>query len=135
MGDGSRSDPGQCEIELSLVPPRLRIFQLTPLFCYQIDKKYHLDAMLLSQHMLEDFAFWFGFSDGGSSLWPFLPSFTHLTSTSPSLVTDLRLDDLIVDKDIFRFAFLALRKRWAVPGRYLGVAGLPDRGGSYCGHS
>lgn len=34
----------------------------------QIDKKYHLDAMLLSQHMLEDWAFWFGFSDGGSSL-------------------------------------------------------------------
>ena len=27
-----------------------------------IDKKYHLDAMLLSQDMLTDWAFWFGFS-------------------------------------------------------------------------
>ncbi|KAL7416020.1 mannosyltransferase putative-domain-containing protein [Mrakia frigida] len=68
-----------------------------------IDKKYHLDAMLLSQDMLTDWAFWFGFSDG--------------------------------DKDIFRFAFLALRKRWAVPGRYLGVGGLPSAtaSGSFCG--
>ncbi|CDZ97044.1 Alpha-mannosyltransferase [Phaffia rhodozyma] len=68
-----------------------------------IDKKYHLDAMLLSQHMLEDFKFWFNFSDG--------------------------------DKDIFRFAFLALRKRWGVPGRNLGVGGLPrgTQSGDFCG--
>ncbi|KAL7412567.1 mannosyltransferase putative-domain-containing protein [Mrakia frigida] len=67
-----------------------------------IDKKYHMDAMLLSQHMLEDWPFFFAFSDG--------------------------------DKDIFRFAFLALRKRWAVPGRYLGVGAPPEgRSHSFCG--
>lgn len=30
------------------------------------------------------------------------------------------------DKDMFRFAFLALRKRWAVPGRYVSVGALPS---------
>lgn len=29
-----------------------------------IDKKYHMDALLLSQRMLEDWQFWFNFSDG-----------------------------------------------------------------------
>lgn len=29
------------------------------------------------------------------------------------------------DKDMFRFAFLALRKRWGVPGRYVSVGALP----------
>lgn len=62
--------------------------------------QYHLDTMLLSQHMLEDWPFWFNFSDG--------------------------------DKDIFRFAFLALRKRWGVPGRYLGAGSLPGGQHSTC---
>lgn len=41
------------------------------------------------------------------------------------------------DKDVFRFAFLALRKRWAVPGRYVGAGGLPGRtaSGDHCGLS
>ncbi|EIW68801.1 hypothetical protein TREMEDRAFT_71915 [Tremella mesenterica DSM 1558] len=41
------------------------------------------------------------------------------------------------DKDIFRWALLALRKRWAVPGRWVGAAALP-RGtlsGEFCSHS
>lgn len=68
-----------------------------------IDKKYHLDALLLSQKMLEDWKFWFNFSDG--------------------------------DKDVFRFAFLALRKRWGVPGRFVGQAALPSgtASGAFCG--
>lgn len=34
-----------------------------------------------------------------------------------------------------RFAFLSLRKRWALPGRYLGAGGLPGRtaSGEHCG--
>lgn len=48
-----------------------------------IDKKIHLDVLLLSQWMMEEsrFRFWFNFSDG--------------------------------DKDVFRYAMLALRKRYA----------------------
>ncbi|KIJ26403.1 glycosyltransferase family 71 protein, partial [Sphaerobolus stellatus SS14] len=41
------------------------------------------------------------------------------------------------DKDVFRFAFLSLRKRWALPGRYVGGGGLP-RGtlsGDFCAHT
>lgn len=29
------------------------------------------------------------------------------------------------DKDMFRYAMLALRKRWGVPGRYVSVGALP----------
>jgi len=70
-----------------------------------IDKRRHLDAMLLSLYMLTDWKFWFYFSDG--------------------------------DKDVFRFAMLALRKRWALPGRYVGAGGLPRGTGSgdFCGHT
>lgn len=41
------------------------------------------------------------------------------------------------DKDIFRFALLALRKRWAVPGRWVAPAGFPRRtvSGDFCGHT
>ncbi|MBW0500979.1 hypothetical protein O181_040694 [Austropuccinia psidii MF-1] len=40
------------------------------------------------------------------------------------------------DKDIFRYAMLALRKRWALPGRYLGAAGLSwNTLTGYCGHT
>lgn len=70
-----------------------------------IDKRRHLDAMLLSLYMLTDWQYWFYFSDG--------------------------------DKDVFRFAMLALRKRWALPGRYVGGGGLP-RGtpsGDFCAHT
>ncbi|KAF8577363.1 glycosyltransferase family 71 protein [Ramaria rubella] len=70
-----------------------------------VDKRRHLDAMLLSLYMLTDWKFWFYFSDG--------------------------------DKDVFRFAMLALRKRWALPGRYVGAGGLPrgTSSGSFCGHT
>ncbi|EFP86879.1 hypothetical protein PGT21_029178 [Puccinia graminis f. sp. tritici] len=40
------------------------------------------------------------------------------------------------DKDVFRYAMLALRKRWALPGRYLGAAGLSwNTLSGYCGHT
>ncbi|KAF8309130.1 hypothetical protein DL93DRAFT_2126696 [Clavulina sp. PMI_390] len=70
-----------------------------------IDKRRHLDAMLLSAYMLEDWQFWYYFSDG--------------------------------DKDVFRFSFLALRKRWALPGRWVGAAGLPSGtpSGDFCAHT
>jgi len=70
-----------------------------------IDKRQHLDAMLLSAYMLEDWQFWYYFSDG--------------------------------DKDVFRFSFLALRKRWALPGRWVGAAGLPSgtASGEFCAHT
>ncbi|PLW11897.1 hypothetical protein PCANC_15616, partial [Puccinia coronata f. sp. avenae] len=38
--------------------------------------------------------------------------------------------------DVFRYAMLALRKRWALPGRYLGATGLSwDTLTGYCGHT
>ncbi|GAA5993689.1 hypothetical protein JCM10908_002298 [Rhodotorula pacifica] len=55
----------------------------------------HLDAILLVEHMLKDWEFWFKLSDG--------------------------------DKDLFRYAFLALRKRWGVPARHLSTASWLDR--------
>ncbi|WVR04521.1 hypothetical protein IAU60_001525 [Kwoniella sp. DSM 27419] len=41
------------------------------------------------------------------------------------------------DKDIFRWALLALRKRWAVPGRWVGAAALPSgtASGEFCAHT
>ncbi|WVQ97918.1 hypothetical protein IAU59_005035 [Kwoniella sp. CBS 9459] len=41
------------------------------------------------------------------------------------------------DKDIFRWALLALRKRWAVPGRWVGAAALPSgtASGDFCAHT
>lgn len=41
------------------------------------------------------------------------------------------------DKDLFRWAMLALRKRWGVPGRWVGVAALPGstQSGDHCGHT
>ncbi|KAK4046908.1 hypothetical protein OIO90_006390 [Microbotryomycetes sp. JL221] len=71
-----------------------------------IDKSKHLDALLLSEWMMDSsrFNFWFNFSDG--------------------------------DKDMFRFAFLALRKRWGLPGRYIGVGALPRNSMTgFCGHT
>ncbi|GAA6052517.1 hypothetical protein JCM3770_003805 [Rhodotorula araucariae] len=59
-----------------------------------VRKSAHLDALLLVEHMLRDWRFWFRFSDG--------------------------------DKDLFRYAFLALRKRWAVPARHLSSASWRD---------
>ncbi|GAA5949842.1 hypothetical protein JCM21900_004220 [Sporobolomyces salmonicolor] len=59
-----------------------------------VRKSQHLDALLLVEHMLKDWHFWFGFSDG--------------------------------DKDLFRYAFLALRKRWAIPSRSLASASWVD---------
>ncbi|GAA5998650.1 uncharacterized protein JCM10292_007130 [Rhodotorula paludigena] len=59
-----------------------------------VRKSQHLDALLLVEHWLEDWRFWFQFSDG--------------------------------DKDLFRYAFLALRKRWAVPARHLAAASWLD---------
>lgn len=69
-----------------------------------IDKSKHLDMLLLAEHMLKDWKYWFQISDG--------------------------------DKDVFRYAMLALRKRWALPGRYLGAAGLSwDTLSGFCGHT
>ena len=70
-----------------------------------IDKRRHLDALLLAQYMLINWEYWYYFSDG--------------------------------DKDVFRFSFLALRKRWALPGRYVGAAGLPSgtASGDFCSHT
>ncbi|BGP38267.1 hypothetical protein JCM10450v2_002209 [Rhodotorula kratochvilovae] len=59
-----------------------------------VRKSAHLDALLLVEHMLRDWRFWFRFSDG--------------------------------DKDLFRYAFLALRKRWAVPARHLSSGSWRD---------
>ncbi|KAI5474519.1 alpha 1,2-mannosyltransferase, glycosyltransferase family 71 protein [Pseudohyphozyma bogoriensis] len=71
-----------------------------------IDKSKHLDALLLSEWMMDStrFKFWFNFSDG--------------------------------DKDVFRYAFLALRKRWGVPGRYVagGMFPRPTASGP-CAHT
>jgi hypothetical protein len=41
------------------------------------------------------------------------------------------------DKDVFRFAFLSLRKRWALPGRWVGAGGLPSgtASGEFCAHT
>ncbi|GAA5840711.1 hypothetical protein JCM11251_004188 [Rhodosporidiobolus azoricus] len=59
-----------------------------------IRKSQHLDALILVAHMLQNWPFWFQFSDG--------------------------------DKDLFRYALLALRKRWAVPSRPLSPASWTD---------
>ena len=51
------------------------------------DKKRHLDALILSQIMLEDHKFWFMFSDGGSSsLSLFLFDLPELTFALSSLL-------------------------------------------------
>jgi alpha 1,2-mannosyltransferase len=41
------------------------------------------------------------------------------------------------DKDTFRFAFLALAKRWPVPGRYVSAGALPSgtQSGELCSHT
>jgi len=37
---------------------------------------------------------------------------------------------------MFRYTFLALRKRWGVPGRYVSVGALPSNTMSgFCGHT
>ncbi|BGP30434.1 hypothetical protein JCM10296v2_002189 [Rhodotorula toruloides] len=61
-----------------------------------VRKSDHLDALLVVEHMLRDWRFWFQFSDG--------------------------------DKDLFRYALLALRKRWAIPARHLSSASWTDQG-------
>ncbi|GAA5902632.1 hypothetical protein JCM8208_007024 [Rhodotorula glutinis] len=61
-----------------------------------VRKSQHLDVLLLVEHMLLDWPFWFRLSDG--------------------------------DKDLFRYAFLALRKRWAIPARHLSSASWTDPG-------
>ncbi|GAA6021382.1 hypothetical protein JCM10207_002029 [Rhodosporidiobolus poonsookiae] len=60
-----------------------------------IDKSKHLDALLLAEWMMDSSRFKFWFNFSDG------------------------------DKDMFRFAFLALRKRWGVPGRYVSVGALP----------
>ncbi|GAA5893045.1 hypothetical protein JCM6882_006924 [Rhodosporidiobolus microsporus] len=59
-----------------------------------IRKSQHLDALILVEHMLRNWKFWFQFSDG--------------------------------DKDLFRYALLALRKRWAIPSSPLAPASWTD---------
>ncbi|GAA6037587.1 hypothetical protein JCM8097_006128 [Rhodosporidiobolus ruineniae] len=71
-----------------------------------VDKSRHLDALLLAEWMMD------------SSRAKFWYNFSD------------------GDKDMFRFAFLALRKRWAVPGRYVSVGALPRNTMSgFCGHT
>ncbi|GEM10957.1 alpha 1,2-mannosyltransferase, glycosyltransferase family 71 protein [Rhodotorula toruloides] len=71
-----------------------------------IDKSKHLDALLLAEWMMSSERFEYWFNFSDG------------------------------DKDIFRFAFLALRKRWGVPGRYVSVGALPrDTISGFCGHS
>ncbi|BGO95592.1 hypothetical protein NBRC10512_006759 [Rhodotorula toruloides] len=80
-----------------------------------IDKSRHLDALLLAEWMMssERFEYWFNEPEAHGSV-----------GASQG------------DKDIFRFAFLALRKRWGVPGRYVSVGALPrDTVSGFCGHS
>ncbi|GAA5928911.1 uncharacterized protein JCM15063_004005 [Sporobolomyces koalae] len=55
-----------------------------------IDKRKHSDALILLEHWLSDWKFWFQFSDG--------------------------------DKDLLRYAFLLLRKRWSIPSHTLASA-------------
>ena len=87
-----------------------------------IDKKHHLDTFLLIQYMLE----------------------RHEWVSQPSRCYYLRRRCLFQwfyfsdgDKDIFRWAMLALRKRWGVPGRWVGAAGFPSgtASGEFCGHT
>ncbi|POY72267.1 hypothetical protein BMF94_4701 [Rhodotorula taiwanensis] len=69
-----------------------------------IDKAKHLDALLLAEWMMDRERFSYWFNFSDG------------------------------DKDMFRFAFLALRKRWAVPGRYVSVGALPrDTMSGFCG--
>ncbi|BGP20067.1 hypothetical protein JCM10213_003549 [Rhodosporidiobolus nylandii] len=71
-----------------------------------IDKSKHLDALLLAEWMMDSTRFKWWFSMSDG------------------------------DKDLFRFAFLALRKRFAVPGRYVSVGALPRNTMSgFCGHT
>ncbi|GAA5873215.1 hypothetical protein JCM8547_008603 [Rhodosporidiobolus lusitaniae] len=69
-----------------------------------IDKSKHLDALLLAEWMMDSSRFKFWFNFSDG------------------------------DKDMFRFAMLALRKRWAIPGRYVSVGALPRNTMSgFCG--
>ncbi|KAM0752545.1 hypothetical protein T439DRAFT_286821 [Meredithblackwellia eburnea MCA 4105] len=69
-----------------------------------IDKSRHLDALILSEWMMDSSRFKFNFSDG--------------------------------DKDMFRYSFLALRKRWGVPGKYVTAAALPSNSMTgFCSHT
>ncbi|TNY23116.1 family 71 glycosyltransferase [Rhodotorula diobovata] len=71
-----------------------------------VDKSRNLDALLLAEWMMNTSRYKFWFN----------------------------LSD--GDKDMFRFAWLALRKRWGVPGRYVSVAALPRNTLSgFCGHT
>ncbi|BGP51654.1 hypothetical protein JCM10450v2_007604 [Rhodotorula kratochvilovae] len=71
-----------------------------------VDKRRNLDALLLAEWMMDSSRFKFWFNFSDG------------------------------DKDLFRFAFLALRKRWGVPGRYVSVGALPRNTLSgFCGHT
>ncbi|GAA5992174.1 hypothetical protein JCM11641_007787 [Rhodosporidiobolus odoratus] len=71
-----------------------------------IDKRRNLDALLLAEWMMDSSRFKYWFNMSDG------------------------------DKDMFRFAFLALRKRWGVPGRYVTVGALPRNTMSgFCGHT
>lgn len=87
-----------------------------------IDKRRHLDAMLLSLYMLTDWQYWFYFSDGDKDVFRYV----HANPIS-----------LHYQMFAHRFAMLALRKRWALPGRYVGGGGLPrgTMSGDFCAHT
>ena len=83
-----------------------------------IDKSKHMDTFKLIQYMLE-----------------------HHDYVSPCHQCSCSLPQWFYfsdgDKDIFRWAMLALRKRWAVPGRWVGAAALPwgTASGDFCAHT
>lgn len=77
-----------------------------------IDKRHHLDVLWLIRYMLEHHA------DEDDGLTPGY----------------FRYSD--GDKDLFRWAMLMLRKRWAVPGRWVAAGALPgDTQTGFCGHT
>lgn len=85
-----------------------------------IDKKLHLDVFLLINYMLERHE-WVG------------PPFRFVRLLM--VVQWFYFSD--GDKDIFRWAMLALRKRWGVPGRWVGAGALPSgtASGDFCAHT
>ncbi|OWZ63999.1 hypothetical protein AYX14_06586 [Cryptococcus neoformans] len=97
-----------------------------------IDKKRHLDVFLLVQYMLENHHF--------VSIFPFF--FFVCLMIYEDRAELIKNDEKWFafsdgDKDTFRWALLALRKRWAVPGRWVGAAALPSgtASGDFCAHT
>ena len=89
-----------------------------------VNKKLHLDVFLLIQYMLEQHE-WVSNPVNWSSILGLIALGVQWFYFSDG------------DKDIFRWAMLALRKRWGVPGRWVGAAALPSgtASGEFCSHT